>query len=57
MLSHRGLLGAGAFALVALGWVVVAMGTTNGFGDLLTFVAPAALLSIIPPRVNYETQE
>ncbi len=46
MLSHRRLLGAGAFAFVALGWVVVAMGTTNGFVDLLTFVAPAALLSI-----------
>ena len=46
MLSHRRLLAAGAFALIALEWVVVAAGRANGFVDLLTFVGPAALLSV-----------
>lgn len=46
MLSHRSLFVVSAMAVIVFEWVVAAAGQANGFVDLLTFVGPAALLSV-----------
>jgi hypothetical protein len=44
--SERRLLTGGMAAALTVAWIFVALGTPNGFPDLLKFLGPAALLAI-----------
>lgn len=46
MFSERRLLAGGIVSALAVAWIFVALGTPDGFPDLLKFIGPAALLAM-----------
>ena len=46
MFTERRLLVGGMASAVAVAWLLIALGTPNGFSDLLIFLGPAVLLAV-----------